>query len=115
MMRVLKLKRILVIVLLALLVINVSACNDISGSNAIQEGMPTTSTTENREQISAADVQMVAEGSISCNGNDSSKITYKINQRGEVTLHIEDWNEDHLVSTISLSSDAEIEAFGQKL
>ena len=104
-------KRILVIVLLALLVINVSACNDISGSNAIQEGMPTTATTENREQISAADVQMVAEGSISCNGNDNSKITYKINQRGEVTLHIEDWNEVHRVSAVSLSSDTEIEVF----
>ena len=89
----------------------ICGCSVIINSNAIQEGTPTTATTENKEQITAADVQAVAEGSISCNGNDNTQITYKINQRGEVTLYIEDWNEDHLISAVSLSSDTGIETF----
>ena len=105
-------KRVLLIIFLALLMISISACNDISNSNVEKEGgVPTTETTEKTEQTTNAEGQVVAEGSISCNGNDNSKITYKINQRGEVTLYIEDWNEDHLISAVSLSSNTEIEMF----
>lgn len=98
-------------ILSALLVINVSACNDISNSNASEEGGVPTATTEKPEQITVADVQVVEEGAIPCNGNHNTRIVYEINQRGEITLHIEDWNEDRLVAAVSLSSDTEIEIF----
>ena len=104
-------KRILAIVLLALFAISVSACNDMPNGNVIQEGMPTTAATENQTQITDANVQVSVEGSIPCNGNDNIKITYKINQGGKVSLYIEDWNEVHRVSAVSLSSDTEIEVF----
>ena len=105
-------KRVLLIIFVALLVISISACNDISNSNVEKEGgVPTTETTEKTEQTTNAEGQVVAEGSISCNGNDNTQITYKINQRGEVTLYVEDWNEDHLISAVSLSSNTEIEMF----
>ena len=105
----------LTIILSVLLAVSTSACNNASNDNIPEDGSVPANSYAEAEVDSEADldanIQTVAEGSISCNGNDNTEITYKINQGGEVTLHIDEWNEDHLVSTISLSSDAEIEVF----
>ena len=56
-------------------------------------------------------IEALATGAIPCNGNYNNGILYDINQGGEITLHIEEWNEDRFVSAVPLSSDMEIEAF----
>ena len=54
---------------------------------------------------------VVAEGSISCNGNNNTRMVYDINQDCKIMLHMEEWKEERLVDSVALSSDAEIEAF----
>ena len=113
-------KRMLIILLSTLLVATASACHDVSDhTTSKQEDTQTAATTEQSCTLTEADAdlntptidQVVAKGSIHSNGNDSNRTTYKISQDGKISLLIEDWNKDHLVSAISLSSDTEIEIF----
>ena len=135
-------KRMLAVILSALLVATASACNHTSDdNNPEKESTPITKDTENShtendhipeeestpvtegtenlypetevgsDPSTDEEAQSAAKGSIVCNGNYNTKTVYEINQSGELTLHIENWSEDHLVSAVSLSSDTEIEAF----
>ena len=101
-------KRILAMLLSSFLMLNANACNGMSDAHTSEEGgVPTTSTTGKAN----AEAQIVAEGSIPCNGNDHTIVVYQINENGEVTLQIDAWNEEHLVVSVSLASDTEIEVF----
>lgn len=111
-------KRTLVIILTALLVFALTACHDTSDDTLHQENNTSATTTEistvkdavESTPITDAD-SIIAEASIPCNGNDNTKILCNINQSGDLTLHIDDWNEDHLVTALHLSSDTEIFLF----
>ena len=108
-------KRIWAIILSAVLLLSVSACDNTSNNNIPKEESESTATTENTS-AGNKDVfeptQIVAEGSISCNGNDNTRMAYDINQDSKVTLHIKEWSEERLLEAVSsFSSDAEIESF----
>lgn len=103
-------KRMFIMILSALLVLNASACDytfqpkeSEPKANAENSGL---GTKDGAKTNTGAGAKSVKEGSISCNGNERTLIKYEINQDGEMTLHIEEWNEDH---TVSISSDTEIE------
>lgn len=111
-------KRTLIIILTALLVFALNACHDTSDDTLSQtdntsETITETSTVKDAVEstpITDAD-SIIAEDSIPCNGNDNTKVLCNINQSGDLTLHIDDWNEDHLVAALPLSSDTEIFTF----
>lgn len=111
-------KRTLIVILTALLVFALTACHDTSDDTLSQEDTTSATTTEistvkdavESTPITDAD-STVAEVSIPCNGNANTKVLCNINQSGDLTLHIDDWNEDHLVTALSLPSDTEIFLF----
>ena len=90
-----------------MLVASASGCNHISNNN---EGETTTVTQAQTEVGTSAETQIATEGSIALNGNKSTAINYTITQSGEITLHLEDWQEEHVVTSVSLS-DEEISSF----
>lgn len=98
-------KIMLAIILSALLVACASACDNT----------PTTTTNDSytKETIESAPIttQTVAKSPIPYNGNDNTQILCHIHENGRITLPIADWNETRLVSSVSLSSDTEIERF----
>ena len=102
-------KRILTVILSAFLVVTASACNDMSNDKSADGDSTFFESKVKSETIIEANAQIVATGSISRNGND--RMIYKVNQDGNITLQIEEWNEDHLVVDVHLSSNTEIEMF----
>ena len=104
-------KRILAMLLSALLVANISACNFVS-KKEIEEPFENIDTTglsfeETDEKITEsetnAETEPTREGSIYCNGVlfGKSEVTYTVNQNNDFTIHIADWNEDHLLTSFS--------------
>lgn len=94
-------KKLIYIIPLVLLLALLAAC-----------GAPETTTVTTAPSSGIGDsIKALATGAIPCNGNYNNGILYDINQGGEITLHIEEWNEDRFVSAVPLSSDMEIEAF----
>ena len=106
-------KRIFAILLSALLVANVSACNyapenEIDGT--LEDTTFSESTVEEPEETDAETPPTTWEGTIDCNGvYRDSTVMYTINQNNALTIHIKDWNEDHIVTSLS---DEDIKAFG---
>lgn len=91
----------------ALLVANMSACNYATNYNIQEEWQESTTVNTKKlytgnesesESITDAKPQMIAEGTIACNGvYRNSKVKYAINQNQELILGIEDWNESFVV------------------
>ena len=110
--------RMLIIILTALLVFTLNACHNTSDDTLPKEDTASATTTETSTVkdvvestlITDAD-SIIAEDSIPCNGNDDTKVLCKIKQSGDLTLRIDNWNEEHLVATLPLSSDTEIFVF----
>ena len=106
-------KRMLILILAALLAVNTGACNSLSEDNIPNEDMPSSDSEDSSESITDTEVQ-ITEGSIPCNGNNNNRIAYEISENGELTLHIDAWDEDHTVAAVS-ASNTEIEAFRKTL
>ena len=104
-------KRILTVILSAFLVVTASACNDMSDDKSADGESTFFECKVESEPIIEAEAQIVSTGSIPRNGNDNDRMIYEVNQYGNITLQIEEWNEDHLVVEVPLSSDTEIEMF----
>ena len=109
-------KRILTVTLSAFLAVTLGACA-YNGNVREEGGVPTETTdnsyteTEVRSDTTAdEEAQITAKGSIPCNGNNNNRIKYEINENGELTLHIDAWDEDHTVAAVS-ALDMETEAF----
>lgn len=102
-------KRILAMLLSALLVMNISACV-YAPENEIDETIEDTTfpestaegskiTTESEEN---ADIKPPRKSPEFFNGvQGNSNATYTFNQNGEFSVYISDWDEDHLVTSLS--------------
>ena len=104
-------KRILTVILSAFLVVTASACNDMSDDKSADGESTFFESKVESDPIIEAEAQIVSTGSIPRNGNDNDRMIYEVNQYGNITLQIEEWNENHLVVEVPLSSDTEIEMF----
>lgn len=105
-------KRIFTIILAALLVLSASACNDADDHISEDGSSPANSYAEAESELEDDENdQIVSDGTIICNGNDNTRMVYKINQNGELKLYIKDWNEKRVVSSLPFSDEAEIEKF----
>ena len=106
-------KRIFAILLSALLVANLGACNSAPGNEidrTPKDTIPQKSTAEEPEETETETPPTTWEGTISCNGvYRNSKVQYAINQNKQLILYIEDWNENHIVTSLS---DEDIKAWG---
>ena len=94
-------KRILTMLLSALLVANISACN-YAHENEIDGTTEDTTFPESMSKgLEEADTETPLttwEGTIACNGvYRNSKVKYAINQNKELILYIEDWDESFVV------------------
>ena len=107
-------KRIFAIILAALLVLSASACNKAPEDNIPEESLPKESVSASEGGAELEDDEgdrIVSEGTVICNGNDNTRMVYKINQNGELKLYIKEWNEKRVVSSLPFSDEAEIEKF----
>ena len=101
----------LTVILTALLVFTASACNNPS-DNTIPTTTENSTVKDTVESTPITDTDsIIAKVSIPCNGNDTTKVLCNINQSGNLTLHIDEWKEDHLVASLPLSSDTKIFTF----
>ena len=101
---------ILAILLPALLVVNISSCN-FSSKSEIEEPFENIDTTgsnfeETDEKITEsevnAEIKSTWESPYFYNGvSGNSNVTYTFNQNSEFSVHIADWDEDHLVTSLS--------------
>ena len=110
--------KMLIIILTALLVFALNACHNTSDDTLPKEDNASATTTETstvKDAVESTPItdadSIIAEESIPCNGNDDIRILCNIKQRGDLTLRIDNWNEDHLVAALPLSSDTEIFVF----
>ena len=112
-------KRMFVMILAALLVATASACNSESNGNISGGEVSTTASTEasntedavESEPTVDADEQIASEGTMICNGTQNSWLAYKITKSGKLLLHIEEWNEDRIISPVSFADDTKTEPF----
>ncbi|MBQ8440092.1 MAG: hypothetical protein IJX19_05485 [Clostridia bacterium] len=89
-------KRILAVLLSALILANITACNVAPE----QEKEITIQTTAESFTDPSAEGDSIfqAEGTIPCNGvHRTSKVQFDVNQKKELVLYIEDWNETFVV------------------
>ena len=90
-------KRILAMLLSALMMVNISGCSYASEKEIDETLEDTTfpeSTAEESEETDTETPQTTGEGTIACNGvYYNSCVTYTFNQKGDFVLYIEDWNE----------------------
>lgn len=104
-------KRILTMLLSALLVANISACNYVP-ENEIEGTFENIDTTESNfektdkkiteSETNTETIPTTWEGAITCNGvYQNSAITYTVNQNNDFIIHLADWNEDHLLTSFS--------------
>ena len=113
-------KRVFIVILCALLVANASACNNASSGNASGGGdtssaVPAVSSPVVNESESSptadAGEQIAEEGRIPCNGSQNDLMWYKINQSGVLTLCIDVWNEERVISSLTFADYTAIEKF----
>ena len=103
-------KRILDILLIALLIVNICSCNSASKGD-IDDPFETIDDTklifeETNEKIpeseTSVEIKPPRRSPDSYNGvRGNSNVTYAFNQNSEFVLHIADWGEDHLVTSLS--------------
>ncbi len=103
-------KRILSILLPALLIVNISSCN-FSSKSEIEKPFKNIDTTESNfgetdekatESEANAEKKTPRKSPIFYNGvSNNSNVTYTFNQNSEFSVHIADWDEDHLVTSLS--------------
>jgi hypothetical protein len=110
-------KRIFAMLLSALLVANISACN------YVPENELTTDMGSDELNLNVEDIDQMKEAasqnantesetwySIACDGvYRNSNVQYTVNKNGDLCVYIGDWNKKHLVTSLS---DDDIEAFG---